>query len=104
MAKINFLFARQKAKFATEELALNDINEKQDLSCLNLVADHKEKMWYWQPSIKTLNNPLFTVTKTPDLTLSKAKQLAMDYFETLEANIKIHDQDETQFVFSKVRG
>lgn len=105
MAKINFLFARQKAKFTTEELAFNDIKGKQDISSLNLVSDHKEKMWYWVPSLETTENPnLFTVTKTPEVTLQAAKQKAMDHFETMEANIKIHDQDETHIVFSKIRG
>jgi hypothetical protein len=105
MARINFLFARQKAKFATEESAFNDIKGKQDISSLNLVADHKEKMWYWVPSLETVENPnLFTVAKTPDFKFQKAIQLAMDHFETFEANITIHNQDEDNIVFKKLKG
>lgn len=45
----------------------------------------------------------FTVEKRQETTLQSAKKEAMAYFDTFEGNIKIVDQDETHFVFAKVR-
>ena len=106
MAKMNFKFGRKKTLFTTEESALQDVLQKTQVEATNLKPAHKDKIWYWEEvtAKSETKDKTFTVEKTPDLKLSDAKKLAMAHFKTFEGNIKIVDQDETHFVFSKVRG
>lgn len=107
MKKVNQKLRRVKSKFENENDALQSVLKNGEYQAENLKAAHTDKQFVWEEisSEETTENPnLFTVTKTPELTLQAAKQKAMDHFETIEANIKIHDQDETHIVFSKLRG
>lgn len=91
-----------------ENIALQKACKALQCDASELTTAHTEKVFVFKLNRKSTatagTDPgLFPVEKTPETTLQNARQLAMKHFNTFEGNIKIVDQDETHFVFAKVR-
>jgi len=98
---VNIQFVKGKDENVAIEKAVASLG----VPAAQLEAAHTEKQFVFNVIEVTVERGVtFTVEKTPELKLSDAKKLAKEYFKTIDGNIKIVDQDETHFVFSKVRG
>lgn len=108
------IYWRNKSQFTTEQAALDSVCKKENLQAEQLTADHSEKQFRWTlkaagtgTASKQFPFGLHTVERTgADNDLQNAKRAAMEHFKTFEANIKRveSEEDETHFVFTKVRG
>lgn len=107
-------FSRNKSQFADEILALQSVCKKQNLQPKQLTANHSEKQFRFvlieeTNAAENADYPfgLHSVEKTQDDNdLQTAIQTACKHFGTFEANIKRvgEQEDETHFVFTKIRG
>lgn len=116
--KKEFKKVKKFIKGQDEKLALAMAMQSFDCKSEDLETAHTETTFIFRlkekgsngsaPASTENNTPasdkLFTVEKDENYTLQGAKAEAMKHFQTFEGNIKVHAEDETHIVLSKVRG
>lgn len=97
------IFKRSKNAWPIEQMAQNDVCEKQNTTSTSLEAAHTSTQWAWKQTSSSSKTLEFSISSKEKSTEQEAILVAMNDLETFENNLK-PDHTADNWVFSKVRG